>query len=221
MTVPLVNISLSDLVVDPITNKIVLAGSTYSGVDLDLFVAKFSPNWRLEWYSSFAPAGVANECLHGADIAPNGDVVVVGTSNGAANMQWFTFKYHFAIAPPLGSMALPAWGRYFHAGAQPNGADQPLGIRFDSAGNMAIAGIAEVSPGGPHKMVDLRYSTNGVMLAGSPTYATGWNGSGPDVIAGWAFDKQSGASAMAGFVRNVEPGSTAMLTDWALCRTGP
>jgi hypothetical protein len=219
--VPFANVSLCNVAVEPLTGKVVLAGTTFSGVDLDLFVARFSSSWNLEWYSSFSPTGVANECLRGADIAPNGDVVVVGTSNAAADMQWFTFKYHFASPPPLGSLVMPVWGRYFRAGAQPNGFDVPLGIRFDPAGNMAIAGVAEVTPGGPHKMVDLRYSSSGVTLLGTPAFATGWISPGADIISGWSFDKLSGASAMAGLVRTIEPGSAALLTDWAVFRSGP
>lgn len=221
LPVPLSNVTLADLVVEPLTNQVVLAGTTYSGSDLDLFVAKLSANWNLAWYSSFAPAGVAHEVLRSADVAPNGDVVVVGTSNGAANMQWCTFRYHFTAQPPPGALVFPVWARYFQAGPQADGPDQPLDVRIDQAGNASIAGIAEAAPGGPHRMVDLRYSAGGVQLAGTPVYANAWNGANRDVVAGRAFDPQSGASAFAGFIGVIESGSPAVLTDWAICRTGP
>jgi hypothetical protein len=113
------------------------------------------------------------------------------------------------------------WARYFQAGPQADGPDQPLDVRIDQAGNASIAGIAEAAPGGPHRMVDLRYSAGGVQLAGTPVYANAWNGANRDVVAGRAFDPQSGASAFAGFIGVIESGSPAVLTDWAICRTGP
>ncbi len=167
------------------------------------------------------PSGVANEWVKGADISLADDVVISGTSNGAGNMQWFTFYYHFQTAPPLGSQVLPIWGRYFLAGAHPLSNNVPHAVGFDNVGNIVLVGVADDQLSPHSKMVELRYSASGVQTSGTPIFAPNTVTPGADIVLGWSLDKQSSLSAIVGLRPVFEAGQSASVSDWTLLVNGP
>ena len=118
-----------------------LAGASAAG-GLDGFVRQYDPNGAVVWTRQFGSP--LDDYAVGATVAPNGDVLAVGTTAGALPGHKSAGE-HDAFIVAFGGQGGLRWSRQFGT----SGVDDAEAIAFNAAGNPFVAGRTGGSlPGG-------------------------------------------------------------------------
>jgi uncharacterized delta-60 repeat protein len=173
-------------------DRIVVAGSTHNGTDLDVFVARYGPTGALD--PSFGSGGIVQTSLGAGDetaeaiaLTPTGEIVVAGSARSGGDADVLLLRYLPGGTPD------PSFGTAGVVRIPVAGGAAALAIVIEPNGRIAIAGSAAgglllghfLSDGRP----DSGYGPAGLVVTpvGGPAAANAIVRTGPDrfVVAGW------------------------------------
>lgn len=140
------------------TGNIYITGYTLdrNGDTDDYLTIKYGPDGTRLWCMRYNGPSDGTDKSYAVAVAPNGDVVVTGTSYNGTNNDFVTIKYDSATGNRL-------WVRRFSGeSSQFAGDDPPMALAVDGAGNAYVTGSSYNDTDYVYCYVVIKYSADGI-----------------------------------------------------------
>lgn len=181
----------------------------------DVVVAQLKPNGTPGWVLHLGDVGYDEPSA--LAVAPNGEITVAGTFEGAMSVDGFTLTSDgspdiFVIR--LDATGLPLWAAQTIGGGYP----QVAGVALDPQGNAVVAGgfNGDLSIGGSSAIADSGTDDAFVMTldgqSGSLRWLRSFGGGGEDRATGVAVDASGGVALAGTFAQSVMFGGETLIT---------